>query len=196
MAPFAVLDVNVLRHQRVVDACLARFERHGEQVAVAQIALFELTQHPDRWDPTVMGSLRLLARRPEAVAMTRSSKTLGVVEEATGTPTISVVTPELTEAFRALLRDIGSGSGGDLQAFRGAVESYRKQRDHERHADDSLQTAQTLKSMARASCSNPTRCRSVCGARRVREIPPYFKMAKKCTPTRSQRLIGGLGLPR
>lgn len=147
MEPGMVLDVNMLRNRAVVEACIARFETDGTSAAVAEMALFELTRHPDLWDPTVRGSLRLLASRPEAAVMTRASKVLGDVEEATGIPTVSVVAPALTHVFRALLSDIDSGGGADLQAFQRAVERYRKQLDHERHSADSLRTMQTLKAM-------------------------------------------------
>lgn len=151
MGASIVLDVNVLRNRQVVEACIARFGRDGEQVAFPEMALFELTKHPARWEPTVLGSLKLLAECPEAVVLARSAKPLGLDEEATGTPTTSVYAPTLTEAFRRLLRDVDAGAGSDLNSFLRAVERYRHQLDHERHAEDSLQSMRTLKRMAAAT---------------------------------------------
>jgi hypothetical protein len=151
LEPSIVLDVNVLRDQRVIEACIARFERDGRPIAVPEMALFELTKHPDRWESTVVQSLQLLAGCPEAVVLTRSLKPLGLAEEASGTSTVSVLAPQFTEAFRALLRDIDAGGGADLQSFRQAVQSYRAQLDHGKHAEDSLRTMQALKGIARTA---------------------------------------------
>jgi hypothetical protein len=151
VAALAVLDVNVLRDQAVVEACIARFDQDGSLVALPEIALFELTKHPDRREETIMGSLQLLARRPEAVVLARSTKPLGVAEEASGVPTASVIATTTTDAFRRVLRDVGAGAGADLQTFLNAVERYRGLLDHERHARDTLQTVQTLKRLGAAS---------------------------------------------
>lgn len=144
-----VLDVNVLRNEAIVDACIERFERTGEPIAVPEMALFELTKHPQQWEATVKGSLGRISRCPEAVVVTRSSKPLGLAEEASGIPTRFMVDDAQSKILRQVLRDLQRGGGPDLDRMVDKMRQYRPQLEHERHATDSLRAMQTLKSIAR-----------------------------------------------
>ncbi len=144
-----MLDVNVLRNRELIEAYSAQFGVDGSQVVVPEMVLFELTKHPDDWASTIVRSLRHLARCPESVLLARSSKPLGLAEEAKGRPTTTFISPELTAAFRAVLLDAGERS--ELQGFLDAVRRQRPSLEHERHAVDSRDTMLTLNELGRAS---------------------------------------------
>lgn len=146
-----MLDANVVRQTPVIEACLDAFRNRGAQVVLPEMVLFELTKHPEKWEQTVAGSLRLLAACPQAVLVAHSVKTLGLAEEKSGVPTVEIINPKMTEALRHLLSDLHHGDGPDLDYFRWAVPRVREMLGHEKYAEDSRQSMQTLKKIAKAS---------------------------------------------
>lgn len=144
-----VLDANVLRNKEIVEACFERFKRTHERIAFPEMALFEATKSAEHWEDTVKNSLRYISQCPEAVVIARSSLPLGLREEASGIPTTSVVDDTLSERFRQVLRDIKSGGGVDLTNMLEAMRRHRQQFEHEKHAVDSHETMQKLKSLGR-----------------------------------------------
>ncbi len=146
-----VLDANVLRNESIVNACIERFERTDEPIVIPEMALFELTKHPEQWEYTLRRSLILVARCPRAVVLARSSKPLGLAEEATGVSTRSVIDVERTKAFRAILKDVELQDGPQLQSMLNAIRQFRSLFQHDGHVGDSLAVMQTLKASAASS---------------------------------------------
>jgi hypothetical protein len=146
--PVLVLDNNVLRNQQVVERCIARYRDTAEQFALPEMAMFELTKHPDYWEMTVRKSLEYIGRCPEALVITHTAKDLSLAEETTGTPTQWVLNDKMTRAWRKLLLDLRAGDGPDLDYFRWAVPNLRGQLRYEEYETDSLVMVQKLKNMA------------------------------------------------
>ena len=96
--PVLVLDNNVLRNEAVIERCIARYRETGEQFALPEMVMFELTKHPDDWEVTVRRSLEYVLRCPDALVITHTAKDLGLAEEATGRPTEQVVNDKMTVA--------------------------------------------------------------------------------------------------
>ncbi len=149
--PVLVLDNNVLRNERVIEGCIARYLRTGEQFALPSMVMFELTKHPDDWEKTVRRSLEYVVRCPEALVITSTAKDLGAAEEATGRPTQRVVDEKMTGAWRKLLSDLRAGDGPDLDYFRWAVPNLRGELRFEEYETDSRAMMQKLKAIANAS---------------------------------------------
>jgi hypothetical protein len=151
MRPAIVLDINVLRHEPFIKTCIEQFRSSGEQIVLPEMVLFEVTKHPQKWEYTLTRSFRPLAACPEAVVVSHSAKTLGLLEEETGKPTQSVENPMMTEALRKILSDLRDGDGPDLDFFRWAVPRARELLGHEKHAEDSRKMMQTLKTIAKST---------------------------------------------
>ena len=149
--PVLVLDNNVLRDESIIERCFARYRQTGEQIALPEMAMFELTKHPDKWEHTVRRSLACLSRCPEALVITHAAKALGQDEEATGNPTSGVVNERMTTAWRRLLHDLREGDGPDLDYFKWAVANLRKELRYEEYETDTLALIQSLTSSARSS---------------------------------------------
>jgi hypothetical protein len=149
--PVLVLDNNVLRNERVIEGCIARYLRTGEQFALPSMAMFELTKHPDAWESTVRKSLEYVGRSPDALVITHTAKDLGALEEVTGKPTEQVVSDKMTSAWRKLLADIRTGDGPDLDYFRWAVTTLRKEMRYEEYETDTRALIQKLRDIARST---------------------------------------------
>lgn len=155
-----VFDVNVLRREEVVGAFIAHWKRTNEMIALPEIALFELTKHPDKWEDTVRRSFQLISQCPASVVITRAVRPLALKEESSGEPTRTMVDPVQTGVFRKILEDVARGGGADFDYLIKAIRQYRIQLEHERHAADSLLTMQALKSSSVQSIPPDMRARS------------------------------------
>jgi len=147
----AVLDNNVLRNEGEILLRLERFQTFGEQLALPEIALFEMTKHPDAWEETTRRSLRHISACPEALVLTHSAKTMRITEERSGDPVQSVIAADKTLWIRAVLRDLKNGGGESLTEFIGSVHAFRDELDHEGHANDCQAVMQKLTGLATPS---------------------------------------------
>jgi len=124
----AVIDVNVLRNKRAVQRHVERFEQIGESIVLPQIALFEMTKHPEQWQQTVDRSLEIISQCPEAVQVSASTKSLALAEERTGTPRKSLHDTIGSAALQQILREYGRGEASAWAAFIAAIRGQRKDR--------------------------------------------------------------------
>ncbi|WP_437513040.1 hypothetical protein [Sorangium sp. So ce1099] len=146
-----VIDNNILRNEAEIRFRIDRFRQAGEQIALPEIALFEMTKHPTAWPDTTRRSLQLIAQCPDALVMTHSTKRMGLAEENTGEPTRSVISEQSTARVRAILRDISAGSGDEIDALFRAVAFYRDEMDYEGHARNSHDMLSRLAKLAEPS---------------------------------------------
>lgn len=152
-----VLDVNVLRNDRLIAALIARFRSHGEHIILPEMVLVEQTNDASKWESTIEQSFRGLARCPDAVIVSGAGRSLSAIEESSGEPVASMVSDAGSAAMRMLLQDMAIGGGAYMDAFRESVHWGREKVGHDRFAAYISADTPRMVSLARSSISRADR---------------------------------------
>ena len=117
--PYAVVDQNILRTQRLVDA-VEMCRKEDLRLLIVEGAGFELSKSlRDGVDPfrTWKKSLRIIAQKPETIVVGRRLADLRYEEVRTGRPTEDIADVGLTEWFRELLTELSRGDDEGLRSL-------------------------------------------------------------------------------
>lgn len=126
--PWVVIDQNCMRSRAGLDFVSPLMEqtRLGHvAILVPDVALVEMTQHPDAWEDTLSRSLKALASHPNGVVLGRAVSEMLREELATGSATTEFVERDLLHGFRELLDDLSRGGGETLEYFRARISNAR-----------------------------------------------------------------------
>ncbi len=139
--PFVVLDQNCMRDDRGVDHVTPLLEAAragGPGALVPDVALVEMSQHPDAWERTMRDSFRLLGAEPEAAFLGRAVAEMAREELVTGVPMSDIVDWERVESLRDIIRELRGEPGHALAHLRTHLPAARESaaRDFYSHEDN------------------------------------------------------------